>query len=461
MTKHDGKRAMRRKSREMNPHSLYKCIRHPKIVRPKGNEPKLRTVKGTQKMMLAVRNTGVEGIVEHRFYDCCCYGCITHCTPCTQKDYADEWTAASVTHHRKTFLRTFKHNFFPPICSIEPEPVTNNVSKILMKNNDSGTSSDETTTSVEISDIEPLRNSSDGEEVEEIIDTSDDSSAIQVIGVDEYNSSEYSCDEFCATDNYVIPVPNDTIPNYDASVDYDWENVLDIFNMLDSYECLRGFVRETSLPQVLCRMKYYIDAGDAISEVGLHFWPQDSPAGYKPVTTVGDGNCLCHALAYALFGDQHRDYEVRVRITFAAVLKEDDFLHHSILARGSQNGSENRPRNYALYSGQLPERRDLDLLNEDDVRQIYRNDVMANRKKGNYMGIWQFHQAAEVFKRPVASIYPRHTNKQIRRDLHRLILPINSGHDNKIPVHIMWTPLHLTSNHFDVKHFLTLFMEKK
>ena len=72
------------------------------------------------------------------------------------------------------------------------------------------------------------------------------------------------------------------------------------------------------------------------------------------------------------------------------------------------------------------------------------------------MGMWQFHHAAEVFGRPIKSVYPRKTNKILRKDMHRMVLPLNSSSDNKCPVYVMWTPISLTMKHANVKHFIAL-----
>ena len=461
MTKHGGKCPQRRRDgRVTNPHSMFKCVRHPKIKRPTWDSIKVKRLLGTQ-LLHAVRNTGVDGIVEYRRFDCCCFGCVTHSTPCSQQDYADEWSIASVVVSKYTqkFLSSFKHNYFPPIYSDEPS-LKNDIPDSVTLDSDSGRSSDgidgDESTDYDISDVEPL-DKSDEDQTGDVIDNTSDSDDIQLIGVDEYHSSDFSYDEFCEPDKYVIP--RTLIRNRDESQDFNWKQMIKNMEPLDSFARLKSFVREKSLPPVVSRPKYYIEPDDTIDEVGSDFWPKDAPAGYKPVETIADGNCGTHAIAHNALSDPMRHDEVRVRITFTAVMNEDNFLRHEILSRGSSKGSENRARSYALYSGQLPERDDLDLLDESDIRTIYRTDVLANRKDGNYMGIWQFHHAAEVFERPVASIYPRRTNRTIRYDLHRLIVPIETGHDDEIPMHVMWSPLHKDSKHFDVKHFLALFKE--
>ena len=178
---------------------------------------------------------------------------------------------------------------------------------------------------------------------------------------------------------------------------------------------------------------------------------QNSFQGYIPIETMGDGNYGYWALAHVLLSDEGRYQEVRARITFEAVLKEDSFLKHDILARGHLEGPKNRPAVYASYPGLLmPE---ITTLNEQSIRTVYHCDIIANARDFTFMGVWQLHHAAQAFRHQIISVYPRYTNREVRNDINRVVLPINSMHHNKQPVHIMWTPLSRNDKHCDVKHF--------
>ena len=197
-----------------------------------------------------------------------------------------------------------------------------------------------------------------------------------------------------------------------------------------------------------------MNADDTVDKVASHFWPRDGPRDYFPVSTYGDGNCLPRSLAHLFLGDENCHKEVCVRITFVAVLKANEFLNSLNLSRGCSEGTENRAASYANYSGMLtPE---ILVLHEKAVRSVYERDVLSNRLEGTYMGTWQFHHAAEAFCRPIGSVYPRKTNQILRKDLNRIILPLDSCNDNKQPVYVMWTPMSTKDRHSEVKHFVAL-----
>ena len=302
----------KRNSCVTNVHSLFKCIRHAKIVRHADND-NLKTLKGRQKEVQVIRNTGKHGVVEYRLFDCCCFGCVTHSGPCSQPEYGDPWSIASLTNHKKKDLLKFRHDFFPAIfdgrnmtnkvilevssdesenfsdyegnlSDVEPLQDDDNVKRI------SDTSSDES--SEDISDVEPLPE----ENINENGD-SDASSDVQVIGVEEYHSSDCELDDFCNVISYKIPYTADNISPCDESISFDWKGTLKKLGTYRSFSGMANYISSICLPPVVQRMKYCIVDGDKIDEKAEKFWPRDGPGGYKAVETTGYGNCFYHAIS--------------------------------------------------------------------------------------------------------------------------------------------------------------------
>ena len=288
------------------------------------------------------------------------------------------------------------------------------------------------------------------QENRDVIEESD-SSMVELFTVP-YESSEYSSD-----DNSPPEYPPDIHPlltEDDENLTFNWKGILNDLKLYTSFSGLKNYVSRTILPDVRPIIKYMVDEGDVVDSIAAHFFPRDGSKGYIPIETMGDGNCGYQALAHVLLSDEGRHHEVRVRITFEGVMKEDSFLNHDVLARGVSLGSQNRPAAYASYSGLLtPE---ITSLNEQSVRTVYRRDVIANSRDCTHMGVWQLHHAAEAIKRPIVSVYPQYSKRDVRRDINRVVLPINSVHDNKCPVHLMWTPLSKDDASGNMKHFVAL-----
>ena len=101
------------------PHTLVKVINHPHISRPSTVE-KLCLIPGMRNYLNAIHNTGIEGILQYRYFDCCCFGCVTHSSECSQQEYADKWKISSVLYaHKKKFLKNLElpKDWFKPLCN--------------------------------------------------------------------------------------------------------------------------------------------------------------------------------------------------------------------------------------------------------------------------------------------------------------------------------------------------------
>ena len=267
-----------------------------------------------------------------------------------------------------------------------------------------------------------------------------------------YESSDFSSDED-SPPNFPTEIPP-LLNEEDENMNFDWKGILSNLKTYCTFSALKQYISRTTLPEVHPIIKYLVEENDVVDSIAAKFFPRDGPKGYIPIETIGDGNCGYWALAHVLLSDEGRYQEVRARITFEAVLKEDSFLKHDILARGHLEGSKNSPAAYASYSGLLtPE---ITTLNEQSIRTVYHRDVIANARDFTFMGVWQLHHAVEAFRCPIISVYPRYTNREVWKDINRVVLPINSVHDNKQPVHIIWTPLSRNDKHCDVKHFVAL-----
>ena len=82
---------------------------------------------------------------------------------------------------------------------------------------------------------------------------------------------------------------------------------------------------------------------------------------------------------------------------------------------------------------------------------------MSIAKPGGYMGIWQFHQTAEMLGLPVGGVYPdEKTNPNVWKDMNRMMLPSNPILHMKVHFYIMWSPLTRTSKPHEVKHFVII-----
>ena len=465
-----------RDAMKTNPHSLCKVFNHAAIKRPK-NDPIVRRIEGCRDNMHVVRNTGVKGLVEYRYFDCACIACTTHSGDCQQKDFADNWTRFNLLPSQKEHIEDPKcSEWFKPVDSCLPSDVSefmefededdcdeiqcDEIESEGEYNTDEHDEIDIEGRSSEVHDViesdvyEPYVNSS-GETDESDVNGNDDRSnnddteSLIEMFTEDYVSSDEDYQE--KEEVYAAELPREIHEN-DPNVNFNWEQMTHDMTAYQTFTSMYNFINRMKLPEAKLMLKFAMTPEDIIDTIAILFWPKDAPRNHVPIETFGEGNCGPRAMAHLLLGNQSRHWEVRVRFTFVAMTKEDLFTQHDVLARGSSGGTSNRAASYAHYSGHIsPE---ITSLTPTSIKTVYRRDVMANSRNYNFIGIWQFHHAAEAFKRPIGVIYPRRTNRELRSDMNRIILPVDTSHDNKRPVHVMWTPLHANSKPHDVKHFV-------
>ena len=271
----------------------------------------------------------------------------------------------------------------------------------------------------------------------------------------------------CVSDGSVLneSVSKEVTPHRSDS-QFDWDMVSHELDSCRTYVEVVRVVRRYILPNIRLNRKYRQTVHDVICEIAMVFFPSDHPPNLVPNYTYGDGNCFFRAVSHALFGTQERHVEIRVRVVFEAVLNESLHLSADYLSLGMKHIAPARPNlrtpsttivtRYCLYSGDESIRGHR--LNRMEIQHVYRQDVMRISKRNKYAGIWQFHQAAEVAKMPVATVYlEKGVNPNLRLDMNRIIRPRNPAFHNKIPIYIMWSPLSKTSKAHNVKHFVVLF----
>lgn len=411
-------------------HRKVKVIFHNKV--PRRPQKKLKPLPGTRSIY-SVRNIGVSGVAEKRNMSCSCKKCQNGLGICAFPEYADEWVRFSVVigGHRKKELPKLKSHF--DYLSLENRDdihndVMNNCDEITPGTNMSGCSS--TTNDLALN-----------------ISTSEFVEPEAAIVVPSRNAD---------SDKYHSDVTNNE-PFSDLNHSFDWATLQSQVEGAQDYEELSTVVREraSDIPPVVTRMKMVVSASDPIDTVATKFYPSDGPRGKLCVRNGADGNCLPRSFSHLFFGTECRYQEVRLRMIFEAVQNEEIYLSDDYLGRGLRGkSSRNVAVSYCMYSGvgSVTSRR----LNARDIRNVYRADVMSTRTDGTEMGMWQFHHATQVFKRPIGSVYPEGTNPFVRAHTNRVVLPFNECYDQREPVHVMWTPLRMNRKAYDVRHFVPL-----
>ena len=244
-----------------------------------------------------------------------------------------------------------------------------------------------------------------------------------------------------------VMTPSTTQSTHTALVSHSLSRyILGQFQAVTTYEELESYVNSLptfpDLPPMSGNthlQKYFRDM------TAVSLLPEDCTITKPfPVYTRGDGSCFFNALSMAVYGDQTHAEEMRVRIVIEGVKNIDDYVDADYLGRGYDCPDHQANKSLVvMYCDYSSNGADV-TINEDLERASYKSNLFDIRLSNNWCGIWQFHHAASVLKRPLHSIYPV-MNAQtpwfqnMRTDFNRLILPRESNDLENEPVHIMWS----------------------
>ena len=185
--------------------------------------------------------------------------------------------------------------------------------------------------------------------------------------------------------------------------------MLDKLHKAHSYDKIVQLVQDNVLPPIELNKKYQQSSDDKTDLVAMHFFPNDHPLNVVPTHTLGDGNCFPRSLSNVLFGTQNRHVKICVRLVSEAVLNEQFYLSLGVQGRLPARPNLKAPSTtvvsrYCLYSGDdyVTGYR----MSVEEMQGVYRHDIVKIGRKGGFMGIWQFNQAAEISKNPICGVYP-------------------------------------------------------
>ena len=235
--------------------------------------------------------------------------------------------------------------------------------------------------------------------------------------------------------------------------DYEWEDVRAIVGSYSNFCELQEYVKRNPLPFFDCHIDLVLSESDRdrIDNVALHYLPDDAPEGFVPCTIVGDGNCFPRALSYICFRSERMYIELRVRLLYEAILNAKHYLSNRYLSKGSnivyRRGGP--VKQIAMYSESYNPTEELDVV------KIYKEEVMKIAQDGNYCGLWQLCQAANILRRPVMSVYPTELHEGMRLEFNRTFYCIDNKYNDREPVIVMWTPMQVATNSYPI-HFVPL-----
>ena len=200
-----------------------------------------------------------------------------------------------------------------------------------------------------------------------------------------------------------------------------WEQRLAQMSSISNFDDLQEYINSNPLPIFKGLVQQDMTESDKskLDFVALHHLPQDAPDSVAPISVDGDGNCFPRSVSYILQKHEERHKEMRVRIVYEAIQNMDKYL-------GAQNfyGRATLVQQFAMYTEEHRPNIPLDVLD------LYRKEVMEKCKLGDYCGIWQIFQTANILRVPTQSVYPVGcSDLNTRKDMNRTVYCYNENNN--------------------------------
>ena len=385
------------------------------------SEPLVAVTTKSSKQFSSIRSTGNDYIIEARNVACCCPHCMFGDeSGCPNKHYSGKWKQYDLRTGKEVTEEVYSH--------------WNNIRIELQQNENSDINREG---SVNDNSNENYVITSDCNSEDSVSNTS------TIYELEDSVSNTFPLDELQYNNDF-----------------FNWRELHNAMEMCRDYNELLELVTKTQLPSLKSNPAS-LSPDHIVDEKAVRNLPQDAPVGYLPVEIYGDGNCCPRSICVALgMSPDESHIEMRCRMVAEGVSNRKRYFDNKYMQMGCEN--EYTRTTFPIIYADMSEYRmpfacnDGENLFERLIRwsavaiKIYKKETYMLRKSGEWMGMWQLFQAANVINRPICSVYPNWLSPQMRRDMNRIIYPFEESFRNEQPVYIMWTSMSSakTPNHF-------------
>ena len=235
-----------------------------------------------------------------------------------------------------------------------------------------------------------------------------------------------------------------------------WIDVANDLEKSNSYQDLERRVQKVTLEPSIQMDKTSFPLGqNTVHDLTKELYPTYLPKGYDPINAYGDGNCLPRSISLIGYGNQKYFREIRAMLAVLGVRYKEFFLDNTFLNLGS-NFDIDLAEYYAITSESYTIHARSGEWSREKIERIYETEVLNSTRRGNYCGMWQVYQAANILGRPIMSIF-QHPGmiEEFRRRTNRMVYPIRIHKREREPVAVMWTKSRKDVHHED--HFVPIF----
>ena len=204
-----------------------------------------------------------------------------------------------------------------------------------------------------------------------------------------------------------------------------WIDVANDLEKSNSYQDLERRVQKVTLEPSIQMDKTSFPLGqNPVHDLTKELYPTYLPKGYDPINAYGDGNCLPRSISLIGYDNQKYFQEIRAMLAVLGVRYKEFFLDNTFLNLGS-NFDIDLAEYYAITSESYTIHARSGKWSREKIERIYETEVLNSTRRGNYCGMWQVYQVANILGRPIMSIFPHPGMiEEFRRRTNRMVYPI-------------------------------------
>ena len=167
----------------------------------------------------------------------------------------------------------------------------------------------------------------------------------------------------------------------------------------------------------------------------------------KPVTTIGDGNCLFRSMSILLFGNENYHIEMRVRTVIELALHIEHYADENTVG-----GADKRYR----YAAPI-RHTDANCLTTNGIIKMLQQEAINACKIYTWASIWQIFALSSGVGYSIKTVYPVTNSYSFYNDYNRIINP-RKPLSATSPLTIMFTrvsapPPSMSGNKWHPNHF--------
>ena len=248
----------------------------------------------------------------------------------------------------------------------------------------------------------------------------------------------------------IHPTHEDKCPSHVSQSNETWASIGEQMSKCTTFKGMKEIVDKIKIPIHLnVDFESVTINNPVIDQISVQLYPEDAPTGCKPISVYGDGNCFTRCLSVISYGNESRHKELRARLVAEAVTHKQYYLDNDYLNLEGAFEAD-LAEYYSIISESYMSVNPRE-TNRSTIEKIYEAEVVSLARQGQYCGMWQMYQAANVLGRPIKSVFPTGMIAEYRLRSHRIILPIKFCLRQNDCVCIMWTKITKKSpspNHF-------------